>query len=258
MPQAAKPKHPIKSLLISQVNPAGNKSPYISLADKYELDVVFCPFVEIAGLEVSDFRKQKINISNYTAVIFTSRNAIDHFFRIVTDTKTNISQDLKYFCVTEAVALYLQKFIQYRKRKVFYGADGSIKNLLSVIERHVANESFLYPCSESLDGEIIKWLQQKESAFATPVIYKVISSVVKPLSEQEFDIICLFTPGSVKSLMEQSEAIKTNGTLIACFGDTTIKKAQQLGLKVHIIAPVENCKTMVSALEHYLKKEDCG
>jgi uroporphyrinogen-III synthase len=253
----AKPKHSIKSLLISQANPAGNKSPYISLAEKYNLNVVFCPFVEIAGLGVSDFRKQKINLSNFTAVIFTSRNAIDHFFRIVAETKTNISQDLKYFCATEAVALYLQKFIQYRKRKVFYGADGSIKNLLSVIERHVANESFLYPCSEAQDSEIIKWLQRKESAFATPVIYKVISSVIKPLAQQKFDVICLFTPGSVKSLLEQSANINGNGTLIACFGDTTIKAAQQLGLKVDISAPIDNCKTMVSALEHYLKKEDC-
>lgn len=253
----AKPKHSIKSLLISQAHPAGNKSPYTTLAEKYQLDVVFCPFVEIAGLDVSDFRKQKINISNFTAVIFTSRNAIDHFFRIVGETKTNISQELKYFCVTEAVALYLQKFIQYRKRKVFYGADGSIKNLLSVIERHVANESFLYPCSESQDSEIIKWLQRKESVFATPVIYKVISCLIKPLAQQKFDIICLFTPGSVKSLIEQSSDIKANGTLIACFGDTTIKAAQQLGLKVDIAAPVENCKTMASALEHYLKKEAC-
>ncbi len=259
MPKAANPQYPIKTMLVSQANPAGNKSPYVSLAEKYDLTVVFFPFVEISGVDVSEFRKQKINLSNYTAVIFTSRNAIDHFFRIVGETKTKISQDLKYFCITEAVALYLQKFIQYRKRKVFYGADGTIKSFLSVVQKHVANESFLYPCSESLDGEIIKWLEQNQSSFATPVIYKVISSKIKPLSDQQFDIICLFTPGSVKSLLETSPAIgnKENATLIACYGDTTLKKAKELGLKVDIAAPVETCKTMASALEHFFKNIDC-
>lgn len=257
MPPKPLTKHPIKSILISQANPAGNKSPYISLGEKYKLEVAFCPFVEIAPVEVGDFRKQKINLASYTAVIFTSRNAIDHFFRIVTETKTSISQELKYFCTTEAVALYLQKFIQYRKRKVFYGADGSIKNLLSVIERHVANESFLYPCSEALNGEIIKWLQNQKSVFATPVIYKVISCEIKPLLQKSFDIVCLFTPGGAKSLLTQNPKIADSKTLIACYGDTTIKKATELGMKVHIPAPTGDYKTMVSALENYFKQVDC-
>jgi uroporphyrinogen-III synthase len=146
----------VKKILITQPKPEGTKSPYFDLATKYGLTLDFQPFIKVEGIPAKDFRKQKIDISLFSAVIFTSRNAIDHFFRICEEMKVTVSQDTKYFCITESVALYLQKFILYRKRKVFYGADGLNKSLFDVINKHKDNEKFLYPCSESFDSEITK------------------------------------------------------------------------------------------------------
>ena len=144
----------VKKVLIAQPQPEGVKSPYFDLAKKYNINIDFFPFIVVEGIASKDFRKQKIDIAAFSAVIFTSRNAIDHFFRICEELKVTVSQETKYFCITEAVALYLQKFILYRKRKVFYGADGTNKSLFDVINKHKDNEKFLYPCSESFDSEI--------------------------------------------------------------------------------------------------------
>src|ERR1700759_1540371 len=168
-----------KRILITQPRPETDKSPYFELAKKYEVELAFHPFIIVEGIAAKDFRKQKIDIPNYTAVIFTSRNAIDHFFRICEEMKISISQDTKYFCITEAVALYLQKFILYRKRKVFYGADGSNKSLFDVINKHKENEKFLYPTSESFDSEITNWLKSHHCEYATPVLYRIISNDIK-------------------------------------------------------------------------------
>ena len=138
----------IKKILIGQPKPDGDRSPYFDFAKKHNIDLHFYPFIIVDSISAKDFRKQKIEIINYTAVIFTSRHAIDNFFRTCEELKTNISQDTKYFCITEAIALYLQKFILYRKRKVFYGADGTNKSLFDVINKHKDNEKFLYPCSD--------------------------------------------------------------------------------------------------------------
>ncbi|RYG41966.1 MAG: uroporphyrinogen-III synthase, partial [Chitinophagaceae bacterium] len=152
--------HKISKILITQPKPETDKSPYFELARKYSVQLDFHPFIRLDGISAKEFRKQKIEITSFTAVIFTSRNAIDHFFRICEEMKVSISQDTKYFCVTEAVALYLQKFILYRKRKVFYGADGSNKSMLDVINKHKENEKFLYPSSENQqDNEIVNWLK---------------------------------------------------------------------------------------------------
>ena len=147
--QAVTSAKAVKKVLITQPKPDGDKSPYFELAKKYSLNLDFHPFIVVDGIQAKEFRKQKIDISCFSAVVFTSRNAIDHFFRICDETKVSISQDMKYFCITEAVALYLQKFILYRKRKVFYGADGTNKSLFDVINKHKEHEKFLYPCSES-------------------------------------------------------------------------------------------------------------
>ena len=139
----------VKKILITQPRPESDKSPYFDLARKYEVEMEFYPFIRLEPISSKEFRKQKIEIPDYSSVIFTSRNAIDHFFRICEEMKLSVSQDTKYFCITEAVALYLQKFILYRKRKVFYGADGTNKSLFDVINKHKENENFLYPCSEN-------------------------------------------------------------------------------------------------------------
>ncbi len=238
-------------ILISQPKPEGTKSPYYDLALKLGLVLDFFPFIKVEGVPAKDFRKQKIEIPAYTAVIFTSRNAIDHFFRICDEMKISISQDTKYFCITEAVALYLQKFILYRKRKVFYGADGLNKSLFDVINKHKGNEKFLYPCSESFDSEITNWLKTNKCEFATPVMYNIISNDIKPVIAKNYDVICLFTPGGVKSLLENFPGFKQKETKIAAFGANTFKAAEEAGLTLDIKAPVPQSPSMVSALEKY-------
>ncbi len=242
----------IKRVLITQPKPEGEKSPYFDLAKKHSIDLQFHPFIIVEAILSKEFRKQKIEIANYTAVIFTSRNAIDHFFRICEEMKVNISQDTKYFCITEAVALYLQKFILYRKRKVFYSADGSNKSLFDVINKHKDNEKFLYPCSQSFDSEITNWLKAHNCEYATPVLYKIISNDIKDVIAKKFDVICFFTPGGVRSLIENFPNFNQNGTKIGAFGANTFKAVEDAGLTLDIKAPQPMAPSMVSALELYL------
>ena len=244
----------IKKILITQPKPESDKSPYFELQRKYNVELEFRPFIHLEPIPARDFRKQKIEIQNYTAVIFTSRNAIDHFFRICEEMKVSISQDTKYFCITEAVALYLQKFILYRKRKVFYGADGSNKSLFDVINKHKENEKFLYVCSENQqDNEIVNWLKNNNCGFTLAFMYRTQSTDVKELlSNNEFDVICFFTPSGVKSLFDNQPKFKQNGTVIGAFGSNTFKAVEEAGLKLEIKAPEPQAPSMVSALERYL------
>lgn len=245
---------PIKKILITQPRPDSDKSPYFDLAKRYKVELDFYPFIMLEPIPAKEFRKQKIDIPNYTGVIFTSRNAIDHFFRICEEMKINVSQDTKYFCITEAVALYLQKFILYRKRKVFYGADGTNKSLFDVINKHKENEKFLYPCSENQqDNEIVNWLKNYRCEFATPFMYRTISNNVKEIIDgKEYDIICFFTPSGVKSLFDNYPKYKQNGTLIGAFGGNTSRAIEEAGLQLHIKAPEPQVPSMVAALEKFL------
>lgn len=244
----------IKTILITQPRPESDKSPYFELERKYNLQLEFQPFIKLEPIPAREFRKQKIEIQNYSAVIFTSRNAIDHFFRICEEMKVNISQDTKYFCITEAVALYLQKFILYRKRKVFYGADGSNKSLFDVINKHKENEKFLYVCSENQqDNDICNWLKSNNCGFTLAFMYRTQSTDVKAIFEKnEFDIICFFTPSGVKSLFDNLPKFRQNGTIIGAFGNNTFKAVEEAGLKLEIKAPDPQAPSMVSALEKFL------
>jgi uroporphyrinogen-III synthase len=244
----------VKKILITQPRPETDKSPYFELARKFDIELAFHPFIRLEPIPAKDFRKQKVEISSYSAVIFTSRHAIDHFFRIAEEMKVSVSQDTKYFCITEAVALYLQKFILYRKRKVFYGADGTNKSMFDVINKHKENERFLYPCSENQqDNEIVGWLKNNNCEFATPFMYRSISNDIKEvLSRAEFDIICFFTPSGVKSLFDNFPKYKQNGTKIGAFGNNTSRAVEDAGLTLEIKAPQPLAPSMVSALEKYL------
>ncbi len=242
----------VKKILITQPKPDGDKSPYFDLAKKYGLTLDFHPFIVVDGIVAKEFRKQKIDINQYSAVIFTSRHGIDHFFRICHEMKIAISQETKYFCITESVALYLQKFILYRKRKVFYGADGTNKSLFDVINKHKDNERFLYPCSESFDGDIANWLVSNNCEYATPVLYRIVSNDIKTVVAKNYDVICFFTPGGVKSLIENFPKYKQNGTKLGAFGANTLKAAEDAGLTLDIKAPQPQAQSMVSALELFL------
>ena len=246
--------HAVRNILITQPRPDTEKSPYFELARKYDVSLDFHPFIRVEGISAKEFRKQKIEISSFSAVIFTSRNAIDHFFRMCEEMKVNISQDTKYFCITEAVALYLQKFILYRKRKVFYGADGTNKSMFDVINKHKENERFLYPCSENQqDNEIVNWLKANNCGFATPFMYRTISNDVREiLGKKSYDIICFFTPSGVKSLLDSFPGFAQNGTRLGAFGTNTSKALEQAGLTLDIKAPQPQAPSMVAALEQYL------
>jgi len=244
----------VKKVLITQPRPESDKSPYYELSRKYNLELDFHPFIRLEAIPGKEFRKQKIEIQNYTGVIFTSRNAIDHFFRTCEELKVSVSQDTKYFCITEAVALYLQKFILYRKRKVFYGADGTNKSLFDVINKHKSNEKFLYVCSENQqDNEIVNWLKANNCEFVLGFMYRTQSNNVKELLEKkEYDVICFFTPSGVKSLFDNLPKFKQNGTVIGAFGGNTMRAVEDAGLKLEIKAPQPQTPSMVAALEQYI------
>ncbi|RFM26598.1 uroporphyrinogen-III synthase [Deminuibacter soli] len=243
-----------KKILITQPRPESDKSPYFELARKHSAELVFHPFIRLEGIPAREFRKQKIDIASFSAVIFTSRNAIDHFFRTCEEMKVAISQDTKYFCITEAVALYLQKFILYRKRKVFYGADGTNKSLFDVINKHKENERFLYVCSENQqDNEIVNYLKTNKCEHQLAFMYRTISNDIKEvMSNVEYDVICFFTPSGVKSLYDNFPGFQQNGTSIGAFGSNTAKAVEEAGLNLEIKAPAPQAPSMVAALDQFL------
>ncbi len=243
-----------RKILITQPKPESDKSPYFDLGRKYDVELDFQPFIKLEAIPAKDFRKQKIDIQQHTAVILTSRNAIDHFFRMCDEMRVSVSQDTKYFCITEAVALYLQKFILYRKRKVFYGADGTNKSLLDAINKHKSNERFLYVCSENQqDSEITGWLKANGCDFSLAFMYRTVSTDVKEmLTNTEYDVICFFTPSGVKSLFDNLPKFKQNGTVIGAFGSNTSKAVEEAGLKLEIKAPQPQTPSMVAALDQFL------
>lgn len=250
-------KKGVKRILITQPKPESPKSAYFELERKHDVVMEFIPFIQLEAIPAKDFRKQKIDIPQYSAVIFTSKNAIDHFFRTCEEMKITISQDTKYFCINEQVALYLQKFILYRKRKVFFSADGTNKGLFDVINKHKENEKFMYPCSENQqDNEIVGWLKNHNCEFVTPYMYRTISTDVKTkLAVHEFDVICFFTPSGVKSLKENFPDYTQNGTFIGAFGSNTLRAVEEAGLSLNIKAPEPQVPSMTAALERFLTEK---
>lgn len=244
----------LKRILISQPRPETDKSPYFELERKYPVKLDFCPFIKLEGIPAKDFRKQKIELAQFSGIIFTSRNAIDHFFRMVEEMKATISPETKYFCITEAVALYLQKFILYRKRKVFFGSDGSNKSMLEVAQKQKANVRFLYVCSENQqDNEIVNGLKNIGCDFSLAFMYRSVAADVKALlTETSYDLICFFTPSGVQSLFNNIPQFKQGELLLGAFGNNTIKAIEERGLTVQIKAPQPQAPSMVAALDQYL------
>lgn len=252
-PKEPKTVKEIQNILITQSKPESEKSPYFEMARKFNVHLSFANPISVEPIPSKEFRKQKIDISAYTAVIFNSRNAIDHFFRICDEMRISVSQEVKYFCITESVALYLQKFILYRKRKVFYSSDGTTKNLFEVMDKYKDTEKFLYPCSHSFDSEITTWLEENNCVYAIPVLYEIISNDIREVVEEhDYQIVCFFTPLGVKSFTENCPSFKQNGTLIGAFGDNTRKAILSAGFHPDILAPEPEAPSMVSALEKYL------
>jgi uroporphyrinogen-III synthase len=250
-------KKPVKKILISQPKPETEKSPYYDLSRKYGVELDFHPFIKVEGVSSKDFRKQKIDLANYSAVVLTSRNAVDHFFRICEEMKFKVSQDLKYFCITEAVALYLQKFVQYRKRKVFFGADGSMQSLIDVIAKQKTSEKYLISGSgsDSTNKEISAFLLKNNHEFAEAALYRTVSSDVREvLQKGVYDLIVFFSPFGVKSLFENDPEFKQNSTYIGAFGPTTSKAVEEYGLVLSVKAPMPETPSMASAIDRFLSE----
>jgi uroporphyrinogen-III synthase len=250
---AEKKELKVSSILITQPKPETERSPYFDLAKKFELKLDFHPFIRVEGLSGKEFRKQRIDISEYTAIIFTSRYAVDHFFRICEELKVKVSQDMKYFCITEAVALYLQKFILYRKRKVFFSADGTTQGLLEVIGKH-KNEKYILPISDTTKNDIAQYLIKHSIKYAEGTLYRMVSNDITAVMKAAYDMIVFFSPFSVHTLFEHNPEFKQNGTMIGAFGPTTSKAVEDSGLRLDIKAPAINAPSMVSALEMFLTK----
>lgn len=244
----------VNSVLITQPRPETEKSPYFDLAKKYNIKLDFHPFIRVEGLAGKDFRKQRVDITEHTAIIFPSRNAIDHFFRICEELKVKVSQEMKYFCITEAVALYLQKFILYRKRKVFFSPDGSTDGLLEVIAKHKHNEKFILPTADNGKNDIAQFLSKHNIEFSEATLYRTVSNDIAPVMKEAYDMIVFFSPFSVQTLFDHNPEFKQNGTLIGAFGPTTSKAVEDFGLRLDVKAPAPNSPSMVSAMERYLEQ----
>ena len=241
----------IKKILISQPAPADlEKSPYRNLINKHKVDITFFKFFEVVGIPASEFRKTRIHISEYTAIIFNSKNAIDHFFRMLKELRETISEDMKFFCSTEAIALYLQNYIQYRKRKVFFG-NQYFSDLLEVMGKH-RDEKFLFPCSDEKQTEYTKALDKAKFKYTKAPMYTSAPKDLTKFKLEDFDAIALFSPIGVRSLVKSFPNVKERNIIIAAFGTSTHAALKEQGIKLTIGAPTQTAPSMAMAIENYM------
>ncbi|MBU2914770.1 MULTISPECIES: uroporphyrinogen-III synthase [Reichenbachiella] len=241
----------VSSILVSQPKPSDDKSPYAQLAEKYKLKIDFRPFIQIDPVDVKEFRKQKIDILAHTAVIFTSRNAVDHFFRLATESKVEIPSDMKYFCISEQTANYLQKYIVIRKRKIFTGLR-TAEDLIEILKKH-SKEKYIFPCSNIRKEDIPDFLKDNNYEYSEAIIYKTVASDLSDLDDVKYDIIAFFSPSGINSLLVNFPNFEQNETRIAAFGPTTSKAVTDAGMVLDIQAPLPNAPSMTGALELYIK-----
>jgi len=241
----------IKSVLVSQPKPETEKSPYFELAGKNNIQVDFRPFIQVEGIPAKEFRQTRIHILDHTAIIFTSRTAVDHFFRICQELRITVPDSMKYFCISEATAYYLQKYIVYRKRKIFYG-DGKFADLVNVMKRH-KSEKFLVPLSDIHKQKIPDLLDKGGFNYTQAVLYRTISSDLSDLKDVNYDILVFFSPSGIRSLFDNFPDFKQNNTRIAGFGPSTAKAVKEAGLRLDISAPTSKAPSMTMALEQYIK-----
>ena len=244
----------VKSILVSQPKPEGDKSPYFDLSDKLKVKVDFRPFIHIEGIPGKEFRKNKIDLSEHQAVILTSRNAVDHFFRICEEMRVTVPDSMKYFCLSESTAYYLQKYVVYRKRKIFF-AKQSFPDLMDTIKKH-KDDRFLFPCSDIHKQSIPNLLEEHSIKYSKAVLYKTVCSDLSDLKDVNYDVLVFFSPSGIKSLYQNFPDFQQNGTRIAVFGPTTARAAEDAGLRIDISAPMPEAPSMTMAIEHYIKKKN--
>ena len=242
----------VKSILVTQPRPETEKSPYYDLAKKYNLKIDFRPFIHVEGVQAKDFRKDRINIPDHSAVILTSRHAADHFFRICQEMRITNVEELKYFCISESTAFYLQKYITFRKRKIFSGKQ-NINDLLEILKKH-KKENFLLPCSDIANQDVADILSAQGFNFSRAVIYRTVCSDLSDLADVKYDMLVFFSPAGVTSLFKNFPDFKQNTTLIAAFGSQTSQAVIDAGLRLDLQAPVPEAPSMTMSIENYIKK----
>ena len=241
----------IKSILVSQPEPKTDKNPFSDLADRFNLQVDYRSFIHVEGVDPQDFRQQRVTLANYTAVIFTSRMAIDHYFRIAKETRFVVPDDMKYFCVSEAVAYYLQNYVVYRKRKIFFGKQ-TFQDLMQLVVKH-KTEKFIVPCSDIQRKNIPEQLEKNNVEYQNAILYKTVCSDLSDLEEVKYDMLVFYSPSGIQSLIKNFPGFKQNGTKIAAFGPTTAMAAKQAGLRIDIQAPTPGLPSMTMAIENFIK-----
>lgn len=244
----------IKRLLVSQPKPTSEKSPYFDLAEKYEVEIEFRPFIKVEPLTSKEFRQQRISILDYSAVVFTARTGIDHFFRLCEELRVTIPETMKYFCMSESIAVYLQKYIVYRKRKIFFGASGKLDDLITIIAKH-PKEKYLVPVSDVHKDDLRLKLEAKKIDFTEAVMYRTVSNDFKADESFDYDMLVFFSPAGISSLLKNFPNFNQKDIRIGCFGPTTAKAVKDAGLRLDVEAPTPEAPSMTAALEQYLKKE---
>lgn len=243
----------IKKILVSQPQPSSEKSPYFNIAQKYGVELVFRPFIKVEGVSAKDFRKEKVNILDYTAIVFTSRTAVDNFFRIAREQRLTIPEDMKYFGISETVSLYIQKYAVYRKRKVFFGTTGKLPELVAVMMKHKA-EKYLIPVSDVHEDHIKTLLDAKGLKYKEVVMYRTVSNDFNEEEKKkfDFDMLVFFSPTGVKALKSNFPDFEQGDIKIAAFGPATAKTITDEGLRLDLEAPSKEHPSMTSALKAYL------
>lgn len=244
----------IKKVLVSQPKPATEKSPYFDIAEKFGVEIDFRPFFKVEPLTSKEFRQQKISILDHTAVVFTSRHAINHFFHLCEELRVTIPETMKYFCVTEAIAVYLQKYIVYRKRKIFFGQTGKVEDLAVVIGKH-PKEKYLIPVSDVHKEDLISLLEAKKISYTKAVMYRTVSNDFEDNEKFDYDMLVFFSPSGISSLLKNFPNFEQKDIKIGCFGPTTAKAIKDAGLRLDMEAPTPEAPSITAALEIYLKKQ---
>ncbi|MFL5754071.1 MAG: uroporphyrinogen-III synthase [Bacteroidia bacterium] len=246
------PKSKVRTILISQPKPETEKSPYLEIARKYNVKIDFRQFIQVEGVPARDFRQQRVNLTEHHAVILTSRIAIDHYFRMCNEMRYTVPETMKYFCLSESIAYYLQKYVQYRKRKIFFGHQ-TIADLVDVIKKH-REEKFLLPVSDIHKEQIVYFLDDLKIQYTKATFYRTVSADLSDLGGKlDYDVVVFFTPAGIRSLFKNFPAFKQGDTRIGAFGATTAKAVKEHKLRLDIAAPNPQAPSMTMALEQYIR-----
>lgn len=245
----------IKKILVSQPKPTSEKSPYYAIANKHKVEIIFRPFIKVESLTPREFRAQRVNILDHTAIVFTSRHAIDNFFKLCQEMRVDIPEDMKYFCITETISLYIQRYVQYRKRKVFYGETGKINDLLPLMLKH-KDETFFIPQSDVHSTEFTQLLDAKNIRYTNAVMYRTVSNDFADNEPFDYDMLVFFSPSGIHSLLKNFPNYNQGDTKIATFGPATAKTVTEAGLRLDLQAPTPEYPSITAALDAYLTQQN--